>query len=833
MSAHPQSREDQAPEAWASTPEATGDRAQHSGPTPESGPPTREQMVAHGIVGDRLERVMRRVPLDEPPPLAENADLAVIGKSVPRLDGYQKVTGQARYTFDVQLPGMLYARRVVSTLPHARIISIDTSKAEHAPGVRAVHVLDRQLLEAQLRNPADEPEHRYPIVRYAGQPLAGVAAETQRAADDAARLVEVTYEPLPHVTALDDAMRDEAPVVFPGPTEQAATAGGGAAAPGLPQRGNVRGPDTGAMFGLPRGDVGRGLADADVVVEAEYRTQVQTHVPMETHGIVADWREDGLTIYASTQFTTSVRDEAAELFNLPKSRVRVISDFTGGGFGAKYGIGNFGLLAVHLSQKAGAPVRLMLDRREEHISVGNRPSSLQRLKIGAKRDGTLTAIQLESYGSGGVAAGAGVGFAHALLYPCPNVSAQQFDVFTNAGPCAAFRAPGQVQGIFGLEQSVDELADRLGIDPIALRDTIDTGGTDDAHARRVERRIGADKFGWRFRRPPNSDASPVKRGVGMAQSQWVSVIDPPTSCEVRIMGDGSVEAFTAAQDIGTGTRTVLAQVVAEELGLQVEDVGAYIGDTRYPVGPPSGGSRVTGSLTPAARNAAYRAARDLAARLAPVIGVSADSIVFADRHVGVRGSSSTWLTFNEAVKKAAIVETSHRAQRRADYDGYMLVTPNFAVGRQGIGGVQFADVSVDTETGSVKVQRIVAVHDCGRPINPKLTESQILGGIIQGIGFALYEERHLDHASGVHLNANVDQYKMSGSREVPEIEVHIIEQFCGQSSTDARGVAEPANVATAAAIANAFFNATGTRVRTLPMTPANVLKALGRDNAQF
>jgi xanthine dehydrogenase YagR molybdenum-binding subunit len=813
------------PDAAPSKPEEAAKPAGETAP-PNPGP-ARQQTLTYGIVGEKLEQVTRRVPLDEPPPLPENAKLRVIGRPLPRLDAVQKVTGAARFTFDVRLPGMLYARRVVSAVPHARVVAIDTSGAEAFPGVRAVHVLDRQLQQAQLRDPEGEQKTSYPTVRYLGQPLAAVAADTQRAADAAAMLVKVTYEPLPHVTTLDDAMKDGAAAVFPGPTEQPATAGGGGAAPGLPQHGNVRGPDTGRMFGLPRGDAGRGLADADVVVEAEYRTQVQTHVPMETHGIVADWREDGLTIYASTQFTTSVRDEAAEMMNLPKSRVRVISDFTGGGFGAKYGIGNFGLLAINLSRKAGAPVRLMLDRREEHVSVGNRPSSLQRLKIGAKRDGTLTAIDLESYGTGGVAGGAGVGFAHAMMYPCPNVSARQHDVFTNAGPCAAFRAPGQVQGIFGLEQSVDELAERLGLDPIALRDRLDTSGTDDSQARRVQRRIGAEKFGWNARRAPDSDAGPVKRGVGMAQSHWLSVIYPPSACEVRISEDGSVEAFSAAQDIGTGTRTVLAQVVAEELGLEAAQIGAHIGDTRYPVGPPSGGSRVTGSLTPAARNAAHRAARDLAARLAPALGVAPEKIVFAEGHVGVRGAPARWLPFKEAVKKCGFTELSHRAERRDDYDGYMFTTPEFSVGRHGIGGVQFAEVLVDTETGVVKAQRILAVHDCGRPINPQLVESQIYGGVIQGLSYALYEERHLDPTSGVQLNANVDQYKIAGSREMPVIEVVVIEQLTAQTSTDARGVAEPANVATAAAIANAFHNATGKRIRTLPLTPANVLSALG------
>jgi xanthine dehydrogenase YagR molybdenum-binding subunit len=787
---------------------------------------SRKQTMLYGIAGEQLGEVTRDVPTDEPPPLPENARLGAIGKPIPRFDAVQKVTGQARYTFDVQLPGMLHARRVVSTVPHARIKSIDTSEAEKYPGVRAVHVLERVFLMAQLRDPQAEAGNRYPMVRHAGQPLAGVAAETPRAAEAAARLVKVEYEPLPHVTVLDDAMREDAPSVFPGPTEQPATAGGGGAVPGLPQRGNVRGPDSGRMFGGPKGDVEKGFSDADVIVEGEYRTQVQTHVPMETHGLVADWREDGLTIYASTQFTASVRDEAAENFGLPKNKVRVISDFTGGGFGAKYGIGNFGLLAINLSRKAGAPVRLMLDRREEHVAVGNRPSSLQRVKVGAKRDGSLTAITLESYGTGGVAAGAGVGFCHATMYPCLNVLTEQYDVFTNAGPCAAFRAPGQAQGIFSLEQAIDEVAERLGMDPLALRDKIDTSGALDATARAAERRIGAARFGWSARRPPNSDPGPVKRGVGVAQTQWVSVVHPPTACEVRIVGDGSIEVFSSAQDIGTGTRTVLAQVVAEEFGVRPEDVGCYIGDTRYPIGPPSGGSRVTGSLTPAARNAAHRAARDLAARVASSLDSPPEDIVFAAGRVCARGAGKKSLSFKEAVKAAKFEEIAHRAIRNADYEGYMMEGPDFSVSRHGIGGVQFADVIVDTETGIVKVARIVAVHDCGRPINPMLVESQVYGGVIQGLSYALYEERHLDPTSGQQLNANIDQYKMVGSFEVPAIEVHILEQYGGISSTDARGVAEPANVATGAAIANAFYNATGKRIRTLPMSPPNVLASL-------
>jgi xanthine dehydrogenase YagR molybdenum-binding subunit len=781
-----------------------------------------QRTLSTGIVGDAIKQVTRNVPSAEPPAWPVNAELRVVGKDVPRMDALDKVTGRARYTFDVQLPGMLYGRTLNSTLPHARIKSIDTSRAEKYPGVRAVHVLERLLMAAELREPGDEAKEPYSIVRFTGQPIAAVAAISARVAEAALALIRVDYEPLPHVTELEDAMESDSPPVFPGPTEQRATAGGGGAAKGLPQKGNLRGPGTGGS----RGEIERGFKEADVIVEGEYRTQVQTHTPLEPHGIVADWRDDELTLYASTQHVMSVRDEAAEIFKLPKEKIHAISDYTGGGFGAKYGVGNYGTLAIHLSRKSGAPVRLVLDRREEHVSVGNRPATLQRLKIGAKRDGSLTAVELHSFGTGGVAAGAGVGQCHHSMYVCPNVSIEHYDVFTNAGPCAAFRGPGQTQGIFAWEQAIDALADRLGIDPIAMRDKIDTRDADDVRARAAERRLGAEKVDWTRRRAPASDAGAIKRGIGMAQSMWPYIVNSYTTCEIRIAGDGTVEAFCGTQDIGTGTRTVFAQVVAEELGLRAEDIKVHVGDSRFPPGPPSGGSRVTSSLTPAARNAAHAAARDIAARVAPLLDAQADDIVFRDGRIERQSDAKRSLGFAEALRMAGVETLIHRADRRDDYEGYARKAGELHISPHAIGGVQFAEVSVDTQTGAVKVERVVAVHDCGRPINPKLIESQILGGVVQGVSYALYEDRRLDGVTGVQLNANIDQYKIVGSRETPQIEVHLIELLGGQSSTDARGVAEPANVATAAAIANAFFNATGKRIYTLPMTPANVLAAL-------
>lgn len=782
-------------------------------------------------VPGELTQVERSVPSDEPPAWPVNARLSVVGKPTPRLDGRAKVTGAARYTADIRLPGMLYGRMVRSEHAHARIRSIDTSAAERHPGVRAVHVLDHLLGSAELTDPSKEVKSRYPVVRYAGQPIAAVAAGSPAEADEAARLVKVVYEPLPFVVDLDEARKEGAPLVFPGNAEQGGTAGGGGGAKGIQQVGNVRGPARGGPLGAKQpGDPDKGFARAAVIVEATYRTQVQTHSPMETHGVVSDWKTEGLTVYASTQGTSSVRDELAEVFGLPKASIRVVTEHMGGGFGAKFGIGNYGVLATHLSKKAAAPVKLMLDRREQHTSVGNRPSSVQRIKIGAARDGTLTGLYLEVYGTGGTGTGAGAARPAQAMYRCAELLTEEYDVFTNAGPLAAFRAPGHPQGAFALEQTIDELAEKLKLDPLALRDRIDVdpdpdGGNGDSASRRIERRIGADRIGWTRRRAPGSEPGRIKRGIGVAQSIWYRIVDLDSACEVRILRDGSVEARSAVQDIGTGIRTVIAQIVAEELGLEPADITVRIGDTAFPPGPGSGGSKTTGSITPAVRNAAWRARRELVAQLAPAFGVPAESISLQGGKVVVDGGKA--IGFRQATTRLRTEQITASAHRSDDYGGWGMVRGGSSrMGFGGYGGVQFAQVAVDTETGVIKVERVVAVHDCGRPMNPLGLESQINGGVLQGISYALYEDRVLDRGRGLMLNANLDQYKILGAREVPTIDVVLLEEYRGRSSTDAGGIGEPAIVPTAAAVANAVYNAIGVRVRELPMTPARVLAAL-------
>ncbi len=766
--------------------------------------------LPHGIPGAGLTEIERDVPDGEAPPWPVNADLKIVGHPTTRQDGIAKVTGQARYPSDIRLPGMLYASLVCSPHPHARIRSLDTAAASKHPGVHAVHIVEKVKGVAEVKDPSAKNGTDYPIVRFAGQPIAAVAAATQAAADEAAAKVKVEYEELPFVVDLDEARKEAAPTVYPAPAVQEGTAGGGGGARDVPQHGNVRGP----ARGRPRGDVEAGFAASAEIVQAEFRTQVQTHCTLETHGVVADWKPDALTVYASTQGTLSVRDELSEVFGLQKSKVRVLTEYMGAGFGSKFGAGNAGVIATHLSKKAGAPVRLFMTRKQEQTGTGNRPDSTQTIRIGATKDGKLQAIHLVSYGTAGVGTGAGTAGPVQNLYECPNVLTEEYDVFTHAGPGAAFRAPGHPQGCFALEGAMEELADRLGIDPLVMMDR------NDPHAaRREERRIGAEKFRWSERRPHGSGKGRYLRGLGVAQSVWYRLNDMDSGCEVTIARDGSVMARSAVQDIGGGIKTVIAQIVAEELGLRPVDVTISIGDTLSPPGPASGGSMTTSSITPAVRNAAWKAKMQLLDKVAASLGVPASDLKLERSHLTVSSSPGHSLTFRQAAARMGTEQITARADRAPDYGERARIT---------LGGVQFVALAVDTETGRIAIERVLAVHDCGRPMNPLAIESQVNGGIIQGISYALYEDRILDRNTGLMVNPNLEQYKIAGSREVPEIEVALIEQYIARSSTDASGIGEPATIPTVAAISSAFHNATGVWLRRIPMTPARVLEVLSR-----
>jgi xanthine dehydrogenase YagR molybdenum-binding subunit len=369
------------------------------------------------------------------------------------------------------------------------------------------------------------------------------------------------------------------------------------------------------------------------------------------------------------------------------------------------------------------------------------------------------------------------------------VRTEENDVFLHTGPAAAFRAPGHPQGAFALEQAMDELAEKLGIDPVALRDR------NDAHpARREERRIGREKFGWEAARARKSQGS-IQRGVGFAQGLWYNFDGPPSNAEVLVHDDGSIECRSGVADIGGGIRTACAQVVAEVMGVRPQDVNVHIGDTALPQGPPSGGSMTTQMLTPAVRLAAERA-----------------------RAEALKGGGKD---VRAAVRKLGRTVRGY-ASRAKDYTGWQDGDKHTAT----IGGAQFVEVEVDTQTGIVKVLRAVAVHDCGRPVNRLAIESQINGGIIQGVSYALHERRVIDRGTGRMLNADLEHYRIAGARDVPRVEAIVLDHFRGRTSTDASGIGEPATVPTCAAIANAVAHATGARVRTLPITPWRVLEAL-------
>lgn len=751
-------------------------------------------------VGKNLREITAEIPDNTPRPWDGSDELKYIGGYLKRIDGREKTTGRAKFTFDIQLPGMLYARFLRSPYPAAIVRKIDISKAQNAPGVKAILMVQKKL-------PL--------VVRFAGQEILAVAAETSYQAEAALKLVEVDYKIQPFVLDTTEAKKSSAPLVFNTDVEEQTTEGDiTEEETKVTQKGNIRGPKISPKDATPD-EVDAAIAASDAVVESSYRTQVQTHCAMETHGVVARWDDlEHLTVWASTQGTFTVRDELASVLEIPKTNVRVLTKHMGGGFGAKFGAGIYGVMAAKLAKKAHAPVQLMLDRKEEHLCVGNRPDSVQKLKIGANNAGKIKGIKLISYGTAGVGTGAGTAGPAKNIYETETFYSEESDIFTNAGPGAAFRAPGHPQGAFALEQTIDELAYKLNIDPIEFRKM----NTANNEIRQVQYEIAFEKAGWEKRNPkPATDKGPIKRGMGVANSVWYYFYRAGIQVEIQVNSDGSVEVKNGVQDIGGGITTIMAMVTAEELGLQPSHIKINIGDTNFGLGPASGGSQTTAGVTPAVRNAAYLVKQKMFGIAAELLESAPSELSAADGKIFVTNDTGESLTWQQVASKIPGDKFSVIGERLKDH---IETKPRT------IAGVQVADVAVDIETGVVKVERVVAVHDCGRPMDRLTLESQINGGIIQGISYALFENRILDRNTGIMVNANLDQYKIAGSLDVPEIESVIIDVNHGQSSTGAIGIGEPATVPTAGAIANAIYHAIGVRIRELPMTPDKILAAL-------
>jgi len=684
------------------------------------------------------------------------AETKYISHSTARIDGAAKVTGKARYSSDIQATGWLYGMILRSKWPAAKITDINLDKALQVPGIKAA-VLARS---------------KEFTVRYYGEELAAVAGTSKQACLDALRAIEVTAQPLPFVVNEADAKKADAPRVWensPNYTEP-----------------NAR----------DHGDVNTAFGECAAVIEGVYSTPVQIHNPMETAGNTISWTDDGLTAWSSTQGISSVRDGLAGSLKLEQSKVRVITEYMGGGFGAKFGSGVEGTLAANLSREAKAPVRLMLTRFDQALAVGNRPSSFQRIKLGAAADGTLLAFELDNYGTAGIGAGGdagggggGANIPAPYLYKVANTRVKQAAVAVNAGSARAFRAPGNPPASLGMESAMDDLAVKLGMDPIEFRLKNDPN-----KFRQREYAIGVEKFGWKQKyRKPGSSPGVVKTGIGCAGAAWpAGGPSKNTHGEAQINPDGTIEIRLGVQDIGTGTRTVIAVVAAEMLGLKPEQITVKVGDTRFPPGPGSGGSTTCPSISPTVFDICTKALQQLQTQSG-----------IAD----ARGQN--WFA---ACKKMGV--------------NSLMVSGQWIEGLSSnpAGGVQFAEVEVDTETGMVTVNKMLGVHDCGLIVNQITLESQINGGIIMGMGYALYEERVMDALSGVMLNPNFETYKLPGIADVPEIEIVLI----NMPERGVIGIGEPATVPTAGAIANAVANAIGVRVGSLPITPAKVLAALGK-----
>jgi len=727
------------------------------------------------------------------PPWDATTKYNVVGTDHDRVDGLMKATGRAKYSYDVNFPDMLQGMILRSPIPRGKLSGLELDEARKMPGVGAVIALK------DIGN----------RVRFVGDEVAAVAAPTLDMCRDAIEKIRATFDEEAHT--VDFMHAEEGPMV-----------------------------DEAGDLILPWDEhekIETALTGAAHQHSGTYRTEVQTHSSLETHGAVARWTGADLELWCSTQATFGVRGElnrAMRAADIECESVTVHAEFVGGGFGSKFTSGAEGRAVALLAKEASAPVKLMLDRFEEHTCTGNRPAALMQIRAGLDPDGIITTWDWRSFGGvGHNGRGGRVSFPSHFLTKTGEQQGQgrrrrrarqrtaHQDVATDTDPARPMRAPGHPQGFFGAELFLDELAVKAGIDPLELRQKNDT-----QVIRQEQYRVGAERFGWAKARNPApgkpmaGDEPRYLRGAGMASARWGGLGGSGRGgghgILCRIHSSGDVETRSGAQDIGSGMKTVMAMVTAEELGISTDRVKATMGHTSDPSGPASGGSTTTPSLAPAVRNAALLARLELAELIAQKLGVPADRIECKD---GTIGSSGTRMPWSDACKLIGPNPIEVRGRRFPNYrDGQPF--------EQGVCGVQFAEVLVDSWTGLVRVSRMLAVQDCGLVIAKKTAESQVIGAMIQGIGYALHEQKIMDPQSGRMLNGDFLRYKVPGPRDMPEMECMMWSVANGHSNTGAAGVGEPPSVAAPAAVANAVYNAIGAPVRHLPIMPDKVLTAL-------
>ena len=700
----------------------------------------------------------------------------VVGRDALRKDARERILGQARYTADLQLPGMLHAAILRSPFAHARVKRIDLSSAAAMPGVHAA------IGPGDVKGLEDE-------AGFNGAPIAAVAADTFARAQRAARAIEIEWEELEVVLDPDEAVRRELLTTAPEPYE--------------------------------RGEFERGLAEADVVVEGTYRTSVVLHNSMETHQAVCQWVGDTLEVYISTQYIWGVRSAVADTFGLPGDKVRVVCEYMGGGFGSKNDPGEYTYVAAELSRRTGRPVRCALTRREENIAAGNRNATIQKLIVGAKSDGTICALGGEFINAvGWTGWSAGTDGPMQMLYACDNVRTVRYGAKVNTPPMKAFRAPGFVEGTFGLECLIDELAAKLDVDPLELRRknyaSANDGKPYSSKNLMACYQLAQEQWDRRDEVRARSTGS-WKHGVGMASQIWYGGGGPPSYAWIRLTSDGRAQVVTAMQDIGTGTRTAMAQIAAEELGFPLDRVEVSLGDSsRGPYATLSAGSSTVPSVGPAVRAAAADAKRQL-------IEIAAQRYHLEERVIDIENGSIVSADGNLNTPVEKLVEVLEDAQilgkgaRGPNPTGMSVLTF----------GIHVVEAAVDVETGEVRVDRVFAAHDVGRIINTLGARSQVEGGIIQGIGHTLSEQRLHDPETGRILTTTLDAYRMPTVADVPEIVCAFVDKPDEHlTNLGSKGLGEPPIVPIAAAIANAIRDATGADVHELPISREEMLRAL-------
>jgi len=772
----------------------------------------------------------------------------LIGKRISRVDSLVKVSGRAKYTYDYHGANMLFGKVLRSPYAKAKIVSIDTSAAEKLPGVKAIEIIQK-------------PGSTVP---WAGDEIVAVAAADEPTAEDAVRLIKVKYQPLAYLVSdaeppagageaagpmseddIDDAISNQMPdaqiakyleehgVSFKVDDDFLKDMQGEGASDAVlaairqaPYH-EVKGASHSnyqKTAAQTSGDPDKAFAEADVVSEGLYGAPVIVHCCLEPHGSVSEWTDkDHLFTHISTQNVSGIAAQMAEPLEVSAANIRIHQDNIGGGFGSKFAADRWDIAAARLSKKAGGrPVRIMLERDAELKVAGARPSAYARVKVAAKKDGTITAWQSQSWGTGGPGGGGMPPIPY--VFGVPNQHKEHTAIRNNIGPARAWRAPNHPQAAVITMGALDDLAAKLNMDPLDLwlKNLDITGPRKDVY--REELAVAADLMGWKEKwRPRGQNVSGnIARGLGLSIHTWGGR-GHASDCDLTIHPDGSVDIKMGTQDLGTGTRTTIVIVAAETLGIPIEAINLYIGDTLYPPSGGSGGSTTPGGVSSSTRRAAVDAREALFAKVAPALNAQPEDLESVNSTVRVKSEPSRSLNWKQACSKIGAMPLTIRG-KNPDKSKLPDLT------NSGVGGVGMADVEVDTETGIVKVKKMVAVQDCGLIIDLKMAESSCYGALTMGISYALFEEKIMDQATGRMLNPNMEFYRLAGLNDIPELVVHMMTGK-GYDERGVIGLGEPPVISPGAAIANAVANAIGARVSFLPITPDKVLAALSQPKA--